>query len=130
MQDSIFTKIIRGEIPCHKVYEDDKTFVFLDINPIRAGHVLVVPKSQVQFVWELDDDDYQALMVAAKKVANRIKQVLAPNYVGEHIAGEEVPHAHIHLFPFDNSVEFWTRPDPDAEPDHDALEQMAQKLAF
>jgi histidine triad (HIT) family protein len=68
MQDSIFTKIIKGEIPSHKVYEDDKTIAFLDINPTQPGHTLVVPKKQVEFLWDLDTDDYQAVMETARKV--------------------------------------------------------------
>ncbi|HEX7368360.1 MAG TPA: HIT family protein [Candidatus Saccharimonadales bacterium] len=130
MQDSIFTKIIKGEIPCHKVYEDDKTFAFLDIHPIHPGHVLVVPKKQVDLLWDLDDTDYQAVMATAKKVAKRIKEVLRPVRVGVHVAGLEVPHVHIHLFPFSSNEDFWTRPDSSAEPDHAALAEMAKKLAF
>lgn len=130
MEDSIFTKIIKGEIPCHKVYEDDKTFAFLDIHPIRMGHVLVVPKKQVDLLWDLDDDDYQAVMTTVKKVAKRIEEILQPVRVGVHVAGLEVPHAHVHIFPFSSNEDFWTRPNPDAEPDHTALEQIAKKLAF
>lgn len=130
MQDSIFTKIIKGEIPCYKVYEDDKTLAFLDINPIRPGHVLVIPKKQVEFLWDLEEADYQAVMATTQKVANRIREVMAPKFVGEHVAGEEVPHAHVHLFPFNNSEEFWARPNRSAPPDHAALAAIAEKLAF
>jgi histidine triad (HIT) family protein len=76
MQESIFTKIIKGEIPSHKIYEDDKTFAFLDIHPKTPGHVLVVPKNQVQFAWDLPNEDYAALMSTVKKIALRIKEVL------------------------------------------------------
>lgn len=130
MEDSIFTKIIKGEIPCHKVYEDDKTLVFMDINPIRAGHVLVIPKRQVDHLWDLNDGDYQAVMATAKKVAKQMKEVLRPERVGVHVAGLEVPHAHVHLFPFNTMDEFWTRPSTGVKPDHAALAEMAQKLAF
>lgn len=130
MQDSIFTKIIKGEIPCHKVYEDDRTFAFLDIHPVRAGHVLVVPKVQVDHLWDLEAADYQAVMATARKVAKRISAVLQPARVGSHVAGLDVPHAHIHLFPFSTNEEFWVRPDPTSEPDHAALAKMAAKLAF
>lgn len=129
MADSIFTKIIKGEIPCHKVYEDEFTLAFLTINPIRPGHVLVIPKLQVASLWDLPDKEYQAVMATCKKVATRIKEVLKPNYVGEHVAGTEVPHAHVHLFPFSTGEDFWDRPST-AEPDHDALAAMAEKLAF
>lgn len=130
MEDSIFTKIIRGEIPCHKVYEDDKTFAFMDIHPKTPGHVLVIPKKQVEFVWDLEDEDYQALMSTVKKVALRIKDVLKPPYVGELVVGEEVPHAHIHVYPFSTLEESRRVPDPNAEPNHEELAGMAKKLAF
>lgn len=130
MEDSIFTKIIKGEIPCHKVYEDDKTFAFLDIHPKTPGHTLVIPKKQIEFVWDLDDEDYQAVMATVKKVANRIQEVLNPPYVGELVVGDEVPHAHVHVYPFANMEDSRRVPDPNAEPDHDALAEMAKKLAF
>lgn len=127
MEESIFTKIVKGEVPCHKVYEDDRTLAFLTIGPIAPGHTLVIPKKQVQFLWDLDDDEYQAVMATAKKVARRIKEVLQPRYVGEHVAGEEVPHAHVHLFPFNNSEEFWKRPQTTPPPDEE-LAGMAARL--
>ena len=127
MQDSVFTKIIKGEIPCHKVYEDQKTLAFLTINPVRPGHTLVIPKKQVDHLWDLEDSDYQAVMATAKKVANRIREVLQPVRVGEHVAGLEVPHAHIHLFPFNNLEEFWAKP-ADTQPSNEALSAMATQL--
>jgi histidine triad (HIT) family protein len=130
MQDSIFTKIIRGEIPSYKVYEDEKTYAFLDIHPVQSGHVLVIPKKQVEFVWDLDEEDYRAVMATAKKVARRIKEVLNPRYVGEQVVGEAVPHAHVHIIPFNTTAEFRRIPDMQAEPDHAALSDMAKKLAF
>lgn len=130
MQDSIFTKIIKGEIPCHKIYEDEKTFAFLDIHPKTPGHTLVIPKKQVEFLWDLEDEDYQAVMATAKKVALRIRDVLKPPYVGELVVGEEVPHAHVHIYPFATLEESRRIPDPDAGPDHPALAEIAKKLAF
>lgn len=130
MEDSIFTKIIRGEIPCHKIYEDEKAFAFLDIHPKTAGHTLVVPKKQVQFVWDLEDDDYQALMAAVKKVGRRIRQTMEKPYVGQMVYGVDVPHTHIHVFPFANMEEYSHRPDETTEPDHAALAEVAKKLAF
>jgi len=130
MTDSIFTKIIKGEIPCHKIYEDELTFAFLDIHPKTAGHTLIVPKQQVEFLWELDDTTYQAVMATAQKVANRLKDVLGQPYVGEMVFGIDVPHAHVHVFPFATSEEFGHRPDMTAEPDHAALAEIAQQLAF
>lgn len=130
MQDSIFTKIVRGEIPCHKVYEDDLTLAFLDIHPKQPGHTLVIPKQQVEFVWDLNDELYAAVMATAKKVAQRLKDVLGEPYVGEQIMGIDVPHAHVHVFPFADSAEFHTQPDLGTEPDHAALAEMAKRLAF
>lgn len=121
--------MVKGEIPCYKIYEDDKTLAFLDIHPKQPGHTLVIPKKQVEFVWDLADEDYQAVMKTTKKVALRIRTVLGRHYVGEQIIGEEVPHAHVHLFPFDTIEEFLSGPDP-SEPDHDALAKMAKQLAF
>jgi len=130
MNDSLFTRIIRGEIPSYKIYEDDKTYAFLDIHPVQPGHVLIVSKTEVEFVWDLADEDYRALMAAAKKVARRLREVLDAKYVGEQIVGIDVPHAHVHVIPFSTKEEFRNRPDMDAEPDHKALAEMAEKLAF
>lgn len=129
MQESIFTKIIKGEIPCHKVYEDADTFAFLDIHPIQPGHVLVVPKKQVGFIWDLEAADYQALMAAVQKVGRRLRDVLDRQRVGVMIEGLDVAdHAHVKVFPFDTEREFRASPDMEAEPDHPALAEMAARL--
>jgi len=130
MQDSIFTKIIKGEIPCHKIYEDSLVLAFLDIHPVAPGHTLVIPKKQIEFVWDLPGEDYVAVMAAAKKVALRLRESLSSRYVGERITGIDVPHAHVQLIPFDTIEELRTEPDEDAEPDHAALAELAEKLAF
>ena len=130
MGASIFTKIINGEIPAHKIYEDEQTLAILDIHPKVPGHVLVVPKKQVQYVWDLTDPDYDDLMKTVKKVANRIREILEPHWVGMQVEGVSVPHAHIHVFPFDNLDEYRRRGDHNAAPDQAALAEMAQKLAF
>jgi histidine triad (HIT) family protein len=130
MVDSIFTKIVKGEIPCHKVYEDDKTLAFLDIHPVQPGHTLVIPKRQVEFVWDLDDVDYQAVMKTAQMVAKRLRQVLGKPYVGEQVIGIDVPHAHVHLIPFSTIEEYRSVADLAAEPDHNTLAEVAKKLAF
>jgi histidine triad (HIT) family protein len=132
MNDSIFTKIIKGEIPCHKVYEDDKTFVLMDIHPIQPGQVLVVPKAQVSFVWQLDPLLYQALMATVQKVGQRLQEVFPDKArVGVIIEGLDVAdHAHIKVFPFDDDTEFRNIPDQADEPDHAALAEIAKKLAF
>jgi histidine triad (HIT) family protein len=130
MEDSIFTKIIRGEIPSHKVYEDENTLAFLDIHPVQPGHTLVVPKKQVEFVWDLEQADYSALMLTVRKVAQRIRDVMEPPNVGEMVVGVDVPHAHVHLIPFTESADLRVQPDLSAEPDHPALAEIAKKLAF
>jgi histidine triad (HIT) family protein len=128
MEASIFTRIINGDIPSHKIYEDAWSFAFLDIHPVQPGHVLVVPKKQVEFVWDLEPSDYQAVMATAQKVAQRLREVLGVPYVGEQIIGVDVPHAHVHLIPFSIVSEFRTQPDMAAEPDHEALSAMASRL--
>jgi histidine triad (HIT) family protein len=129
MQDSIFTKIIKGEIPSHKVYEDAKTFALLDIHPIQPGHVLVVPRKQVDHVWDLADDDYQALMATARRVAHKLREVFPDKKrVAMHIEGLEVAHAHLKIFPFSTEEEFRSHPDTSIEPDHEALAVIASKL--
>ncbi|HSX24133.1 MAG TPA: HIT domain-containing protein [Candidatus Saccharimonadales bacterium] len=130
MEDSIFTKIIKGEIPSNKVYEDDKTFAFLDIHPVQPGHTLVVPKAQVEFVWDLSDEDYQAVMATARKVAKRLREALGTAYAGVQVIGVDVPHAHVHVIPFNTTEEFRRHADMGAEPDYTALADMAKKLAF
>lgn len=130
MEDSIFTKIIKGEIPCHKVYEDEKTFAFLDIYPVQPGHVLVIPKEQIEFVWDLPDDLYMAVMATTKKVALRMREVLPQQFVHERIVGIDVPHAHVQLIPFNTAADLRVEQDMGAEPDHEALAEIAKKIAF
>ena len=130
MQDSIFTKIINGQIPSHKIYEDEDVLAFLDIHPVMRGHTLVIPKKQVEFVWDLDDETYTKLTLAAKKIALHIRETLGTEYVGEQIIGVDVPHAHIHLIPFTHAVDFHKEADQSLEPDHAALAKLAELLSF
>lgn len=96
---TIFSKIIKGEIPCYKVAENDRFFAFLDIRPMTKGHTLVVPVSEVDYLFDLPDDDLADMMVFAKKVATAIREVVPCKRVGIAVLGMEVPHAHIHLVP-------------------------------
>ena len=96
---SIFTKIINKEIPCHLIAEDQDSIAFMDINPIALGHVLVVPKKEVDNIFDLDSNTYQALWVFAKKISFALKKTIPCNRVGVSVIGLEVPHAHIHLIP-------------------------------
>lgn len=125
---SIFTRIIGGEIPCHKVYEDDQVIAFLDILPIQPGHTLVVPKTQVEFVWSLDDGLYHHLWSVVRRVAQRQQMVLAPHRVGVMVDGEAVPHAHVHVIPLVGADDM--KAHRLTEPDHPALAAMAERLAF
>ena len=99
---TIFTKIIKGEIPCYKIAEDDRYFAFLDINPLKAGHTLVIPRQETEYVFDLDDEQLSGLIVFSKKVAAAIKSAFPCNRIGVAILGLEVPHAHIHLVPMDS----------------------------
>jgi histidine triad (HIT) family protein len=99
---SIFSKIIAREIPAHIVAEDDHHLAFLDINPLVTGHALVIPKKEVDYIYDLEDDELTALHLFAKKVASGIKQVIDCKRVGVTIIGLEVPHAHIHLIPINS----------------------------
>ncbi|NLA43331.1 HIT domain-containing protein [Candidatus Saccharibacteria bacterium] len=128
MTRTIFSKIIDGEIPCHKVYEDDLTFAFMDIYPVAPGHVLVVSKNPVEFVWDLPKEDYKALQDTVKKIALRQREVLGVPYVGQQIIGVDVPHAHIHLIPFRKVSEYRHQPDATIEPNHQELAKIATKL--
>jgi len=96
---SIFTKIINGEIPCYKIAEDDHYFAFLDINPMSKGHVLVVPKLEVDYIFDLPQDQYEGLMAFSKKIASAIEKVIPCQRIGLLVFGLEVPHAHVHLIP-------------------------------
>jgi histidine triad (HIT) family protein len=99
--DSIFTKIIKGEIPCYKIAEDDRFIAFLDVFPIKKGHTLVVPKAQIDYLFDLDDSLLSDLMVFAKKVAQKMERAIPCERIGVAVIGLEVPHAHIHLVPLD-----------------------------
>ena len=101
---SVFTKIINGEIPCYKIYEDDKTLAFLDINPETKGHTLVVPKNEVDKIYELPEEDYEALMNTVKKLSQNMEKVLGKRTLWK-VIGTDVPHAHVHLLPYDETWE-------------------------
>ena len=96
---TIFTKIIEGEIPCHKVAETDNHIAFLDINPIAEGHTLVVPKEEIDYFFDLPDELMQSTMLVAKHIAHGIDKALNPLRTGIIVQGLEVPHAHLHLIP-------------------------------
>ena len=102
---SIFTKIIRGEIPCYKVAEDENYFAFLDINPNAKGHTLCIPKKEVDKVMDLDEETYMGLMAFSRKVGLAIEAAIDCNRVGMTVIGLEVPHVHVHLIPLNSMIE-------------------------
>lgn len=102
---SIFTRIIKGEIPCYKIAEDENFFAFLDINPLKKGHTLVVPRTEVDYIFDLEKDTLAGMMVFSQKIARAIEKVVACNRIGVVVLGLEVPHAHIHLIPIDSEAD-------------------------
>lgn len=133
MEESIFTKIIKGEIPCHKIYEDDQCIAFLDINPLTPGHTLVVPKTQIDELWDTSDELYQHLMMATRKIAKKQRDALKPKRVGIIVEGFEVPHAHIHVFPLEHGMRQTFREhasNPSTQPSRNELAQIATKLSL
>ncbi len=129
MQDSVFTKIIKGEIPGHKVHEDEKTIVIVPLEPIAKGHLLVIPKVQIDQFFDLPDDDYQALMATVKATAAHMKKILQTTRVGVQIVGLDVPHVHVHVIAFDTIEEFHQMAE-ETEPDNKMLAEFAKKMAF
>lgn len=108
---TIFTRIIKGEIPCYKIAEDDRFFAFLDINPLHEGHTLVVPKTETDYVFDLDDQTLSGLILFSKKIAVAIEKAVPCQRIGVAIVGLEVPHTHVHLIPMDTMADIdFTRP--------------------
>ncbi len=102
---SIFSKIVAGEIPCYKVAEDEKPLAFLDINPMASGHTLVIPKQEIDYLFDMTESDYIDLELFARKVAVAIKEAIPCTRVAEAVLGLEVPHAHIHLVPINTEAD-------------------------
>ncbi|MCM1029457.1 MAG: HIT family protein [Pseudoflavonifractor sp.] len=128
---SIFSRIIAGEIPCYKIAEDDRHFAFLDINPVNPGHVLVVPKHEVSYIFDLADEEYAALTLFAKRVAEGLREAVPCKRVGVAVIGLEVPHAHIHLIPITNEgdMSFSTKHTLPAEEMERLRSEIAEKVA-
>jgi histidine triad (HIT) family protein len=124
---SIFSKIVSGEIPCYKVDENDHFLAFLDITPIRKGHVLVIPKVETDYIFDIDDDQLGDLFVFAKQVSIKIKKVFPCKKIGITVIGLEVPHAHIHLIPM-NSLNDMNFAQSKLELTSDELKQIAEDI--
>jgi len=124
---TIFTRIIRGEIPCYKIAEDDRYFAFLDINPLKAGHTLVVTKQETDYFFDLDDEQLAGLMLFSKKVAKAIKSAIPCQRIAVAVVGLEVPHVHVHLIPMDtmDDVNF---KNPKLKFTHEEFAGIAEKI--
>lgn len=125
---SIFTRIIEGEIPCYKVAEDDRFFAFLDIRPLAKGHTLVIPKKEIDYIFDLDDELLAEMMKFSKKVGIAIEKVVPCKRMGMSVLGLEVPHAHIHLVPI-NSVYDIDFKKPPVEMSEDEFKRLAAEIA-
>lgn len=124
---TIFTKIIAGEIPCHKLAENDTYLSFLDIRPIAHGHALVIPKLEVNYIFDLEDELLQGLLTFGKPIAKALEAEVTCKRIGIMVAGLEVPHAHVHLVPM-NAISDLNFANANPEPDHDALGALAERV--
>ncbi len=125
---SLFSRIAAGEIPSYKVAEDDRHFAFLDINPVHKGHVLVIPKKEVDYIFDLSDDDYASLMLFAKRVAKALKEAIPCKKVGVTVIGLDVPHTHVHLVPMNEGADMNFCAPKLTLPDEE-MEETASKIA-
>ncbi|MCR4314571.1 MAG: HIT family protein [Candidatus Uhrbacteria bacterium] len=126
MSDCLFCKIVAGVIPCHKVWEDDRHLAFMDINPIREGHALVIPKTHAPYLFEMDDVGYQSLLAASKEVAKRLKEVFSVPRIGMAVEGFAVDHVHIHLVPLTSGNQL--NPELAKPGDHTELAKLAERI--
>jgi len=124
---SIFSKIVAGEIPCHKVAETENCLAFLDINPVRLGHTLCIPKKEVDYIYDLDDDALAELTLFSKQVARKIEKVFPCDRVGVTVIGLEVPHAHVHLIPM-NAVSDMDFSKPKLKVPEERMEEIAAQI--
>jgi len=124
---SIFSKIVKGEIPSYKVAENDKYYAFLDINPLMKGHTLVIPKKETDYIFDINDDEFQGLFLFAKKIALAIDNVIDCKRVGIVVMGLEVPHAHIHLIPMNSETDI-SFSNPKLKLTNDEFCEIAEKI--
>ena len=124
---SIFSKIISGEIPCHKIAEDDKHLAFLDITPLVKGHTLVIPKVETDYIFDINDNDLADLIVFSKNVSKLIKSAIPCKKIGVTVIGLEVPHAHIHLLPI-NSISDMNFSGPKLQISDEELSEIASQI--
>lgn len=126
---TIFSRIVAGEIPCHKIAEDDEFFAFLDINPVAVGHTLVIPKKEIDYIFDIDDPMLGRMMAFAKRVARALETAIECKRVGLAVMGLEVPHAHIHLIPItqESDMNFFGKK---KEMTQEELAAVAEKVRF
>lgn len=125
---SLFSRIVNGEIPCYKVAENESCLAFLDINPLVKGHVLVIPKKEVDYIFDIDDETYQSLWLFSKRVAKAIKKAVPCKRIGIAVIGLEVAHAHIHLIPM-NRVSDMNFASPKLSLVKEELQEVAEKIS-
>lgn len=123
----IFAKIAKGEIPSYKIAEDERYFAFLDINPLVKGHTLVIPKKEIDYMFDLNDDLLSGMMVFSKKIAKAIEKVVPCNRIGVAVLGLEVPHAHIHLVPINSEADI-SFSKPKLKLTEDEFKEIANKI--
>lgn len=127
--ETIFTKIIKGEIPCYKIDENDQFIAFLDISPLAKGHTLVVPKKQIDYIFDIDDDTLSAMTIYAKKIAKAIEKTVKCERIGVAVVGLEVPHTHIHLVPI-NNISDLNFENPRVELSKEEFKALAEQIAL
>lgn len=125
--ESIFSKIVKGEIPCHKISENDKFLAFLDVFPLVHGHVLVIPKKEIDYIFDIEDNDLAEMMVFAKKVAKALRLAVPCQRIGVAVIGLEVPHAHVHLVPM-NTANDLNFTQPKLKPSSEELSSMSDRI--
>jgi len=125
---TIFSKIVKGEIPSYKVAEDENYYAFLDINPLQRGHVLVIPKIEDDYIFNLDEKTYEGLMLFARRVAIALKQAIPCKRVGVAVLGMEVPHVHVHLVPMQSEKDMLFS-NPKLQLSNDEMTEIASKIA-
>lgn len=124
---SVFTRIINGEIPCYRVAEDDRYIAFLDVRPLKPGHTLVVPRKEVDYIFDLDEESLAGMMLFAQKVAKAMKEVIECKRIGIAVIGLEVPHAHIHLVPITKESDLLFT-NPRVAPSPEEMEKLARSI--
>ena len=125
---TIFTRIVEGDIPSYKIAEDERFYAFLDISPLKEGHTLVIPKREVDYIFDLEEEELSSLFAFAQKVANGIKSAILCKRVGVAVIGMEVPHAHIHLIPIDVESDMDFRRDK-LSPERERMIEIANAIA-